>query len=85
MNAAHASRNLREAAQLMQANLAALSLKSLETISNFERGKTMPSVSTLHDLARHLGCSVADFFSGEAVSEPQDALATAIANKSTIA
>ena len=37
-------KELREAAQLTQAELAALSLKSVETISNFERGKTMPSL-----------------------------------------
>jgi len=71
---------LREADQLTQANLAALSLKSVETISNFERGKTIPSVSMLHEFARHLGCSVADFFGDEA----EDPLATSIASKTRL-
>ena len=55
-------KQLREAAQLTQADLAAIELKSVETISNFERGKTTPSIATLFVLARHLNCSVADFF-----------------------
>ena len=77
-------KELREAAQLTQANLAALSLKSVETISNFERGKTVPSVSTLHELARHLGCSVSDFFDGDAVPQPDDPMVAAIVNKSRL-
>lgn len=78
-------KELREAAQLTQANLAALSLKSVETISNFERGKTVPSVATLHSLARHLGCSTSDFFT-DAVPVPiiGDPVATALANKSKL-
>ncbi|TIL38591.1 helix-turn-helix transcriptional regulator [Mesorhizobium sp.] len=75
-------KELREAAQLTQANLAALSLKSVETISNFERGKTVPSVATLHELARHLGCAVADFFSTTPAPPASDPLIKAIANKS---
>ena len=56
-------KELREAASLTQAELAKLSLKTVETISNFERGKTLPSVRTLVALAPHLDCSPADFFS----------------------
>lgn len=55
-------RDLREAAGLTQAQLAALSLKSVETISNFERGKTIPSVSTLEAMAPHLNAKLRDFF-----------------------
>lgn len=55
-------RELREHARLTQANLAQLTFKSVETISNFERGKTIPSVRTLATLARHMDCDVADFF-----------------------
>lgn len=61
-------RALREAAGLTQADVAQLTIKSVETISNFERGKTTPSVHTLATLAQHLGCSVADFFVGDVVT-----------------
>lgn len=61
-------RELREAARLTQADVAQLAMKSVETISNFERGKTVPSVATLVLLAKHLRCSVGDFFSGEKVA-----------------
>ena len=74
----------REAAQLTQAELAALSLKSVETISNFERGKTIPSVLTLEMLAGKLNAQVRDFFDDSEVilnDDPQD---TAIQNKSRI-
>lgn len=55
-------RGIREAAGLTQAELAALALKSVETVSNFERGRTLPSIRTLALLAERLDCSVADFF-----------------------
>lgn len=58
-------RERREAAQLTQADVAQLTMKSVETISNFERGKTLPSVTTLAILAKHLRCSVGDFFEKE--------------------
>jgi len=61
-------RQLREAAGLTQADVAQLTFKSVETISNFERGKTTPSVQTLATLAKHLGCSIADFFGGDVVT-----------------
>ena len=75
-------KELREAAGLTQAELAMLSLKSVETISNFERGKTLPSVRTLVALARHLGCSPADLFTTLTL-EPRssDPVAIAILNK----
>lgn len=78
-------KELREAASLTQAELAALSLKSVETISNFERGKTLPSVRTLVALAQHLGCSAADFFSTMPV-EPRlaDPVATTVVNKAKL-
>lgn len=55
-------KQLREGAQLTQSDLASLMLKSVETVSNFERGKTTPSLNTLDNLASHLGVSIADFF-----------------------
>ena len=78
-------KQLREAAQLTQADLAAIALKSVETISNFERGKTAPSVATLSALARYLNCSVADFFN-QAPQAPNntDPLATMLVNKSKL-
>lgn len=75
-------KELREAAGLTQAELATLSLKTVETISNFERGKTLPSVRTLVALAPHLDCSPADFFSKLSL-EPRspDPATIAILNK----
>lgn len=75
-------KELREASSLTQVELAALSLKSVETISNFERGKTLPSVRTLFTLAQHLGCSPADFFSTVSI-EPRspDPITIALLNK----
>lgn len=48
-------KGLRETKGLTQAQLAAALGKSIETISNFERGKTIPSVMTLANLAEALG------------------------------
>jgi transcriptional regulator with XRE-family HTH domain len=59
-------RQLREARGLTQAELAGLILKSVETISNFERGKTLPSVLTLTALSRHLHIELRDLFDFEA-------------------
>lgn len=75
-------RALRQAAGMTQAELAAASLKSTETISNFERGKSIPSVLTLSELADRLGVSLAKFFMFE--EEPKrhskaDALAAHLA------
>jgi transcriptional regulator with XRE-family HTH domain len=60
-------RELREARGLTQAQLAHLLGKSLETISNFERGKTLPSLVTLEQLAGILGVSMQEFFSDQPV------------------
>ena len=69
-------RKLREAQKLTQAQLAELSRKSVETISNFERGQTLPSVRTLHQLANHLGVALKDLvdFDGTALSAPDGGL-----------
>ena len=48
-------RQLREARSLTQAQLAGLLLKSVETISNFERGKTAPGLLTIAQIAKILG------------------------------
>lgn len=74
----------REAAQLTQAELAVLSQKSVETISNFERGKPIPSVLTLEKLAQELNLRIRDFFEDDEISLeglPED---VAIQNKSRI-
>ena len=73
-------KELRE--RLSQADLAKLALKSVETISNFERGKTIPSVRTLGELARHMDCEVADFFkAGEMKKPDRDPAITALGGK----
>lgn len=55
-------RELREARDLSQAELAEKCLKSIETISNFERGKTIPSVMTLDKLAKVLKVDIQSLF-----------------------
>lgn len=58
-------KELREARGLTQSQLAAILGKSVETISNFERGKVITSVLTLDRLARHLNVRVIDFFAAD--------------------
>lgn len=55
-------KEIREARGLTQAQLAELSLKSVETISNFERGKTLPGLTTLELLSQRLHVQMKDFF-----------------------
>jgi transcriptional regulator with XRE-family HTH domain len=45
-----------------QERLAELTERSVEAISNLERGKSFPSVETLESLSHHLGTPVRDFF-----------------------
>ena len=52
----------RERRSLTQAQLAALTRKTVETVSNIERGVTVPSVQTLHTFSEVLGCGIGDFF-----------------------
>ena len=74
----------REAAQLTQADLAQLTLKSVETISNFERGRTVPSVQTLSVLAGNLGVNIRDFFDQTPVQTDSSGVDIAIRNKSRL-
>ncbi len=55
-------RKLRNKSRLTQQQLADLTGKSPEAISNLERGKSLPSVTTLDLLAGHLGVSLNDMF-----------------------
>lgn len=48
-------RQLREERGLTQAQFAEMTGKAVETISNMERGKTIPGLLTLDQFARHLG------------------------------
>jgi len=63
-------RELREAAGLTQAELAGLLLKSTETISNFERGKTLPSLTTIAKLAEHLGVGLHEMLPNDGADVP---------------
>jgi transcriptional regulator with XRE-family HTH domain len=47
---------------LTQSDVAQLSKKSVETISNFERGQTVPSVETLDKLAQIFKVGLYAFF-----------------------
>ena len=55
-------RAYREQRGLTQAQLAELVGKGVETISNFERGKTIPALVTLEQIAGHLEVSLMDLF-----------------------
>ena len=79
-------KNAREARGLTQNQLASLMGKSVETISNFERGKVVTSLMTLGQLAQHLNIPVKSFFedvpldmsSSDAMSDAKLALRNAI-------
>jgi transcriptional regulator with XRE-family HTH domain len=58
-------RELREARALTQAQVASSILKSVETISNFERGKTLPGLRTVAHLADILGVDMKELFALE--------------------
>ena len=77
-------KQLREGAQLTQSDLASLILKSVETISNFERGKTTPSLSTLDDLASHLGVGISAFFDEAPVKVDESPAERHIQNKARL-
>ncbi len=62
-------RAVREAKRLTQQQLADLLGKSIETISNFERGKTLPSLVTLEQMARVLKVSMGEFFDNKRIVE----------------
>lgn len=53
---------LRKRRKLKQEDLAALIDRSVESISAVERGKTMPSYTTLDRLAKSLDVPVTEFF-----------------------
>ena len=55
----------REAKGLTQAQLAMALGKSVETVSNFERGRTLPSLLTLNSLAEKLGVPLTAFFDAD--------------------
>jgi transcriptional regulator with XRE-family HTH domain len=55
-------KQIRVSRKLTQAHLAELARKSVETISNFERGRTIPSVRTLVKLANILKVNAGAFF-----------------------
>ncbi len=78
----------REARGLTQAQLAELLGKSVETISNFERGKVVTSLVTLDRLARHLNIRVKDFFDDgppvAATTEPLSEAAAKVRNAAVL-
>jgi transcriptional regulator with XRE-family HTH domain len=74
-------RELREAKAITQAELAKLILKSVEAISNFERGKPLPSVRTVARMGEALGVPPHDFFDfGDPVAA-SDPLAVRISHR----
>ena len=56
-------KELREASGYTQIQVAGLLLKSIETISNFERGKVMPGIPTLNAFCGKIGITLENFFS----------------------
>ena len=58
-------RELRKQAGLSQQSLAGLLAVSQDTVSNWERGKSLPPTAYLRDLAAALGVSVNELLGGE--------------------
>lgn len=74
-------KEFRESRGLTQAQLAQLLGKSIETISNFERGKVVTSIHTLEQLARLLNVRIKDFFDDEGGIPPEPSFSSANAQK----
>lgn len=74
-------KQFRESRGLTQAQLAQLSGKSVETISNFERGKVVTGLHTLDQLARLLNVRIKDFFNEEGGIPPETSFSSASAQK----
>jgi len=55
-------KELREAKGLTQSAMATELRKSIETISNMERGKVLPGLLTIDEIATKNGISLRDFF-----------------------
>lgn len=53
---------VRKSRRLTQHGLAELTGRSVDAISNIERGKVLPSVETLDVIAARLGVPIGDFF-----------------------
>lgn len=61
---------IRKQRGLTQARLARAALKSVETISHFERGRVSPGLVALEKIAEVLQCNVRDFFEeGDVVAD----------------
>lgn len=65
-------RELREQRDWTQAGFAELTGKTVETISNIERGKTIPGLLTLDLFAKRLGVRLEDLVRSDAVEAPPD-------------
>lgn len=65
----------RESAGLSQEQLAERINRTPETISNIERGKTMPAVETLQALCSALGLRLAELFADEDLGRDADRVA----------
>ena len=59
-------RTLRVARKITQQSLAHSIGRTPEAVSNIERGKSLPGLDTLENIAQSLGFSLADFFSDDA-------------------
>jgi len=81
VNIGNRIRELRDARGFSQAILAEKCLKSVETISNFERGKTIPSVTTLEKLAKVLGVDIRSLFEFSSQSDKKSKAALNIEDR----
>lgn len=57
-------RQKRIEAGLSQGELAELLGRNRVTVSNWETGKTAPSIKALHEIADLFGCTIAELFEG---------------------
>ena len=59
----------RKRLKLSQQEVAELIDRSIETVSNIERGKTSPTVETLERLCNHLNLPILDFFDNDGLMD----------------
>jgi transcriptional regulator with XRE-family HTH domain len=79
----HRLKELRESRKLTQAEPAERARKSVETISNIERGKTTPSLKTLAGFADILKYDLANFFAPAPQTKPEVELSARFRQLST--
>lgn len=72
-------RSIRKARGLTQEQVAEAIERTVETVSNIERGNSLPSLLTLESICRALACSMADIVMAQYPSDEKRIAAEAVA------